>query len=300
MTVETDVIAGRFELTGPPLKGGMGVLYRARDRRITNRVVAIKMLLDGANDADLRRRFEQEASAAGGLNHENIVRVFDVGEHQGIPFIVMEFVDGETLASLIARRETIDLARALGWCDSLCDGLSYAHHAGIVHRDIKPANLMIERRRGTLKILDFGIARIRRGATVGGTLTGTMIGTLNYMSPEQARGDPSVDHRSDIFSVGSVIFELLSHRQAFPGQEPYAVMHRIQHEAVAPLSHVRPGVPVALERLVARALEKDATRRFQRLEEMGRGCARHSSVAGRRRRPPPSRRERRVTPRAAC
>src|SRR2546426_1665644 len=271
MPVGTTLIDGRFELVGPPLKGGMGALYRARDIKFKgtrDRIVAVKLLREGVDDPDLVRRFEQEADAAGGLNHENIVKIFDVGKHQGFPYIVMEFVEGETLAAIIQRHESLDLVHALSWCEELCDGLAYAHRANIVHRDIKPANLMIERNRDTLKILDFGIAKMHRMVGVGATLTGTAIGTLNYMSPEQVRGDASLDHRSDIFSVGAVMYELLSYRQAFPGTDQYSVMHSIQREAVQPLSRVRPGLPRQLEEVVAKALEKDPASRYQRLEEM--------------------------------
>ena len=162
----------------------MGALYRARDMKFKgtrDRIVAVKLLREGVDDPDLVRRFEQEADAAGGLNHENIVTIFDVGKHQGFPYIVMEFVEGETLAAVIQRHESLDLVHALSWCEELCDGLAYAHRANIVHRDIKPANLMIERNRDTLKILDFGIAKVHR--MVGATVTGTAIGTLNYYWP---------------------------------------------------------------------------------------------------------------------
>ena len=266
--MELSVVSNRFEILGPPLKGGMGSLYRARDTRFRgtrDRIVAIKMMREGLDAPDLVRRFEQEADAAGGLNHENIVKIFDVGRHEGIPYIVMEFVEGDTLAAVIRRSHPVDLADALGWSEALCKGLAYAHQHGIVHRDIKPANLMIDSHTGTLKILDFGIAKVH--AAVGATTTGMAIGTAHYMSPEQVRGDAQLDHRSDIFSVGAVIYELLTARKAFPGSDYAAITYRILTQPVEPITQSRADVPRKLVGIVTRALEKDRDRRYRSLEE---------------------------------
>lgn len=248
----------------------MGTLWRARDPKIGGRTVAIKLLKEGIDNDEIRRRFMQEANAAGVLEHENIVRIFDVGEHNGQPFIAMEYIDGETLSAWIRRREPASLIRKLRLIEELCDGLAYAHSFGIIHRDVKPANLMVERRRGRLKILDFGIAKL---ADSGITHAGALIGSFNYMSPEQVRGLP-IDLRSDIFSVGAVMFELLSYRQAFPGGLADGVLGKIAEQPSPRLSEVMPGADPEVDRIVARALEKDPAQRYQDLSEMHRQLSR--------------------------
>ena len=181
---------GRYEILGPIGSGGMGTLLRARDPKIGGRTVAIKLLKEGIDNDEIRRRFMQEANAAGVLEHENIVRIFDVGEQDGEPFIAMEYIDGETLSMWIRRKEPASVTRKLRLLEELCDGLAYAHSFNIVHRDVKPSNLIVERRRGRLKILDFGIAKL---ADSGTTNAGALIGSFNYMSPEQVRGLPIDD-----------------------------------------------------------------------------------------------------------
>ena len=182
--------------------GGMGVLYRALDPAI-GRQVAIKQL--HVSDQELLSRFQREAQTTGGLQHPNIVTIYDVGQSEdGQPFIAMEYVPGETLAEMIARRNPLPLERRLELAGQLCEGLPYAHAQGIVHRDIKPANLMIHTESGLLKILDFGIARVRDSSL---TLSGSIAGTPCYMSPEQLDGQPTAP-RSDIFSVGLVLYEM--------------------------------------------------------------------------------------------
>src|SRR5262245_53325306 len=195
-------------------EGGMGSLYLARDPAI-DRLVAIKLLREDVESDELRERFAREARAVGRLRHQNIVVVFDVGEDDNRPFIAMEYVEGETLSAIIRERRNIPIERKLQWIEQLCDGLAYAHRADLVHRDIKPATLMIDSD-GMLKILDFGVVRISRSAATGMTQAGTLMGTLNYMSPEQMSGLP-IDHRSDIFSVGAVAYELLAYQRAFHG-----------------------------------------------------------------------------------
>jgi serine/threonine protein kinase/tetratricopeptide (TPR) repeat protein len=261
---------GRFEIIGSIGSGGMGSLWRARDPKIGGRILAIKVLKEGLDNEEIRRRFMQEANAAGVLEHENIVRIFDVGEHNGEPFIAMEYIDGETLSAWIRRREPATIARRLKLIEELCDGLAYAHTFGIIHRDVKPANLMVERRRGRLKILDFGIAKL---ADSGITNAGALIGSFNYMSPEQVRGF-QIDHRSDIFSVGAVLFELLSYRQAFPGGLGDGVLGRIAEQPAPLLRQAMEHADHEIEQIIARALQKDANRRFQDLTEMHRELTR--------------------------
>ena len=177
--------------------------------------------------------------------------------------MVMEFVDGESLAEIIRSRRTLPLSDKMSYLEQICAGLHFAHRAGIVHRDIKPANIMIDRE-GVVRILDFGIARIEGSAM---TQDGSLMGSLNYMSPEQMLGRPA-DHRSDIFSVGSVAYELLCYQQAFKGGLNDGLLHRLPHEAPPALSSLYPGLPPALEQVVMRALEKAPEQRFQDLAEM--------------------------------
>jgi tetratricopeptide (TPR) repeat protein/predicted Ser/Thr protein kinase len=261
---------GRYEIIGSIGSGGMGTLLRARDPKIGGRTVAIKLLKEGIDNDEIRRRFMQEANAAGVLEHENIVRIFDVGEQDGEPFIAMEFIDGETLSMWIRRKEAVPLVRKLRLIEELCDGLAYAHSFNIVHRDIKPANLMVEKRRGRLKILDFGIAKL---ADSGITNAGALIGSFNYMSPEQVRGLP-IDHRSDIFSVGAVMFELLSYRQAFPGGLGDGVLGRIAEQPAPRLRQIVPDADPEIEQIINKALEKDPARRYPDLPAMHRDLTR--------------------------
>ena len=258
---------GRHKIINRLGRGGMGALFLAHDPAI-DRMVAIKVMREGVDSAELRERFAREARAAGRLRHPNIVTIFDVGEDNGQPFIAMEYVPGETLEALIQRRARLPLARKLKIVEELCDGLSYAHKAGVVHRDIKPANLMLDSD-GTLKILDFGIVRF---AQSGMTQAGILMGTLAYMSPEQVAGKP-IDYRSDIFAVGDVAYELLSGKQAFPGSLQDGIMNRILHSAPKPLEQLAPGLDAEVIRVVTRALEKDPGDRYQDLGRMRRDLA---------------------------
>ena len=237
----------------------MGSLYRAWDP-ILERQLAIKLLRDD-ND-ELRERFSREARSVARLRHRNIVTIFDVGEQDGHPFIAMEYIQGQTLAELIRGRAPISVRRKLQIIDELCDGLAFAHKAGIVHRDVKPPNVMVEHD-GTVKILDFGIVRLAESCM---TQTGRLIGTLNYMSPEQIAGRP-VDLRSDIFAVGAVFYELLSCRQAFHGGLKNGILDRILHEPPPPLE-LCPDLDPEIVRIVDQALEKDPAARYQDLSSM--------------------------------
>jgi len=189
----------------------MGAVYLGRDPDL-DRNVAIKVLRDPLVEDELLQRFLREAKATASLRHENLVTVYQVGEHDHQPFIAMEYVDGTTLAEVIKQKQPRPVAQKLVFIEQICAGLHHAHRSGIVHRDIKPANVMVDSQ-GIIRILDFGIARV---ANSGMTTDGALIGSLNYMSPEQMIGKP-VDFRSDIFSVGSLAYELLTYHQAFPG-----------------------------------------------------------------------------------
>jgi predicted Ser/Thr protein kinase len=248
--------------------GGMGAVYLGRDPDL-DRPVAIKVLREPMADEELLQRFLREARATANLRHENLITIYEVGSHDQQPFIAMEYVDGTTLGELIKRRQALPLVQKLSFIEQICAGLHHAHRTGIVHRDIKPANVMVDAQ-GVIRILDFGIARI---ANSGMTSDGALIGTLNYMSPEQMLGRP-VDFRSDIFSVGAVAYELLSFHQAFPGTLDDGLLHRLPQMAPSPLASVCPGLPAGLEEIVLRALAKPPHERFGDLDEM-RTAVRH-------------------------
>ena len=242
-------------------QGGMGALFLALDPAI-DRLVAIKVLR--VDNPDVRERFQREARLAARLQHPNIVTVYDVGEHDGQPFIAMEYIPGETLAELIRRRAPLDTRQRVEMVIEICSGLAFAHKHGIVHRDIKPANLILSRDSNILKILDFGIARAGES---GLTQVGMVIGTPNYMSPEQVRGD-AIDHRSDIFAVGLVLYELLVYRQAFEAETQPAVLMKILSDHPAPLAMLDPMVDAGVATVVYKALAKNPADRYQDLGAM--------------------------------
>ena len=259
---------GRYHVTDRLGVGGMGVVYLARDPFL-ERFVAIKLMRGGFDSIDLRERFVREARAVASLRHPCIVTLYEYGDHGGQPFIVMEYVNGKTLGALIAAGTPMSLARRLQLVEDLCRGLEHAHKAGIIHRDIKPANIMVDSE-GTLKILDFGIAKLGHA---GITQIAALIGTPRYMSPEQATGKP-VTRRSDIFSVGLVVYELLASWPAFPIDNQYGVMHAILTLEPTPLSKHVPDLDPRIIRIVEKALEKDPDRRYQDLAQMRRDVAR--------------------------
>ena len=253
---------GNFEVLRQLGSGGMATVYLGRDPEL-GRQVAIKVVREEISDQEVLDRFLREARAAAALRHPNIITVYASGEHNHQPYMAIEFVDGESLAEIIRSKRTIPLSDKISYLEQICAGLAFAHRAGIVHRDIKPANIMIDRE-GVVRILDFGIARIKGSAM---TQDGSLMGSLNYMSPEQMLGRP-VDHRSDIFSTGSVAYELLSYQQAFKGGLNDGLLQRLPYEDPPPLDEIYPGLPVALEQVVMRALEKAPEKRFQDLTEM--------------------------------
>jgi predicted Ser/Thr protein kinase len=253
---------GRFEVVNRLGRGGMGTLYLARDP-LLDRQVAIKLLTH--DDDDLRERFAREAQSAARLRHPHIVTVFDVGEHEGRPFIAMEYIQGRTIDVIVKERADLTLPEKLKLLEELCEGLGFAHQAGVVHRDIKPANLIVDAH-GALKILDFGIARV--DASPGITQIGMLIGTPSYMAPEQIQGHPA-DFRSDIFAVGAVSYELLSYRKAFPAGDDAGVFARLR-SSPEPLEQMCDSLDPEIVRVVNRALDKDPSARYQDLREMGR------------------------------
>jgi serine/threonine-protein kinase len=242
----------------------MGVLYLGRDPEI-GRLVAVKVLKDDV-DEEVRLRFLREAQV-GRMIHQNIILVFDVGEHDRQPYIVMEYIDGAPMSELIKEKLAMPIEMRLRFIEQICAGLNYAHIAGVYHRDIKPENLMVDRRHH-VKILDFGVAHMDApGAKSEMTQAGSLMGTFNYMSPEQVMGQ-GTDYRTDIFSVGSVMYELLSFQQAFPGTLHDGVLQRVLREPHPPLADRVPGIDPAIVAIVDKALEKNRDTRYQDCEAM--------------------------------
>ncbi|MGA7410799.1 MAG: protein kinase [Bryobacteraceae bacterium] len=259
---------GNFEIVAMIGRGGMGEVYRARDLRL-KREVAIKTLPSGfASDRDRIARFEREARAASALNHPNIVSVYDIGTEGGVSFIVSELVDGETLAQAI-QRGPLSLRKLIETSTQICDGLAAAHSAGVVHRDLKPGNIMLTRD-GRAKILDFGLARQDHAhgvdsTTVEASHPGMIMGTPGYMSPEQVRCEPT-DARSDIFSLGVILYEMASGKPAFRGGSSVEVMNSILNDDPPELPQAS---PPSLDRIVRRCIEKRPSRRFQSAADLG-------------------------------
>src|SRR6195952_1061480 len=250
--------------------GGMSEVHRGRDLRL-GRDVAIKVLrADLARDPSFQTRFRREAQNAASLNHPAIVAVYDTGETTGeastIPYIVMEFVDGETLRDLLKREGSLSPRRAMEIVADVCAALDFSHRHGIVHRDINPANAMLTRA-GAVKVMDFGIARAVADGQATMTATAAVIGTAQYLSPEQARGE-AVDARSDVYAAGCVLFELLTGPPPFTGDSPVAVAYQHVREDPKTPSEVNPAVPAALDAITLKALAKNPFNRYQTAGEM--------------------------------
>jgi serine/threonine protein kinase/Tol biopolymer transport system component len=257
---------GVYEIVGLLGKGGMGEVYRARDPRL-HRDVAIKVLPSETTDADRMARFEQEARAAAALNHPNILAVYDVGRHEGVPYIVSELLEGETLRTRVSGGQ-LSVRKVVEYATRVAEGLAAAHDKGIIHRDLKPENIFITAD-DRVKILDFGLAKLKHGPqwALPTTQAGVVLGTISYMSPEQLRG-LAADHRSDIFSFGVVLFELLSGRRPFQRDTPIDTMNAIREDDPPDLP-VERRVPPALARIVSRCLEKNPAARFKSADDLG-------------------------------
>ena len=250
---------GRYVVTGELGKGAMGVVYRATDPNI-GRTLALKtMRLDihGANSGDMLKRFQNEARAAGVLNHRNIVTIYDAGEADGMFYIAMEFISGATLAGLLRERKTLSAMEAADIGAQICEGLDYAHYKGVIHRDIKPANIMIAGD-GTVKIMDFGIAK----AGAGLTHTGEVLGTPNYMSPEQVRGRV-LDGRTDLFSTGVMLYEMLTGEKPFNANSVTTIIYKIINEVPPPPRELDASIPSGLSAVIAKAMAKSPDDRYQ-------------------------------------
>jgi Tol biopolymer transport system component/serine/threonine protein kinase len=271
-------VLAQYQISEKLGEGGMGVVWKARDTHL-DRFVALKTLsAEKLADPERKRRFVQEAKAASALNHPNIVHIYDIAEADGVQFIAMEYVAGKTLDQLIGRKG-LRLNEVLKYAVQIADALAKSHSAGIIHRDLKPSNIMVTEN-GLVKVLDFGLAKLAETATgeFGETATvrapdapsteeGTVVGTTAYMSPEQAEGK-KVDARSDIFSFGSVLYEMVTGRRAFHGDSKLSTLSAILKDEPKPVSSITPDVPRDLEKIITRCLRKDPERRFQHMDDL--------------------------------
>ncbi len=271
MGLSTGTRLGPYEIGAPLGAGGMGEVYRARDTRL-DRTVAIKVLPQHLADTpEARQRFEREARAVSALNHPHICTLHDVGSQDGTEFLVMEYLEGETLAARL-EKGPLRLEQVLKLGIEIADALDKAHRQGIIHRDLKPGNIMLTK--SGAKLLDFGLAKAALPLASVATLTaavtrttpvtqqGTIVGTFQYMSPEQVEGK-ELDGRSDIFSFGAVLYEMLTGQRAFPGKSQLSVASAILEKEPEPISTLQPMTPPALERAVKRCLAKDPDDRWQ-------------------------------------
>ena len=258
------MIAGRFELEEVVGSGGMASVYRAHDRML-ERPVAVKILHEHyVSDEEAVERFQREARSAAQLAHPNIVTVIDRGEDDGRPYIVFEYVEGENLKQLVTREGALPVGTVIDLGIQIAQALEAAHERGVVHRDIKPQNVLLAEE-GRVKVTDFGIARSR--GTEGLTLTGTIMGTSDYIAPEQAKGEPAGE-ASDIYSLGVVLYELLTGRVPYEAESPVAVAMRHVHDPIPSVRSVRPEVPPRLDAAVRRALAKEPRDRFASMSDL--------------------------------
>lgn len=271
-----ELVGGKYRLVRQLGQGGMGSVWEARNP--LERRFAIKFLLpELAESPQIRQRFEREARAAAAIESEHVVDVFDFGVTEASePFIVMEYLKGEDLGHVLAREGRLSVPRTTELVRQAATGLHEAHLAGVIHRDLKPQNLFVTPREdGTelCRVLDFGVAKLATRSSGISTKTGNLVGTLDYMSPEQLRGDDEVDARADVYSLGCVLYQCLAGRRPFDAERAHVLMYRILEARVVPLSELRPELPKALTRIVHRALETDPERRFASAQELASALA---------------------------
>ncbi len=267
---EPRLLGGRYELDGVVGRGGMAEVYRGHDRRLERQVAVKALRADFAGDPTFQERFRREAQSAASLNHPSIVAVYDTGEDELngsiVPYIVMEYVAGRTLREMLRDDRQLLPERGLEIIEGVLRALEYSHAGGFVHRDIKPANIMVTTGR-EIKVMDFGIARALREVSSTVTQTSQVVGTAQYLSPEQARGE-RVDARSDLYSTGCVLYEILTGRTPFTGDSPVAIAYQHVREEPTPPSELDPDVPAWADPIVLKAMTKDPDRRYQDAAEM--------------------------------
>src|SRR5580700_2013974 len=298
MTLAAGTKLGPYEIVSPLGAGGMGEVYRARDTRL-DRTVAVKILPSHLSEnPEARQRFEREARTISSVNHPNICTLHDVGHQDGVDYLVMEYLEGETLADRL-RRGPLPIEQVLKYGTEICEGLEKAHRSGVVHRDLKPGNIMLTKT--TAKLMDFGLAKAIAGPAVTSGLTATLstppgshpltaqgavVGTFQYMAPEQVEGKEA-DARSDIFALGAVLYEMATGKRAFEGKTAASAMAAVLERDPAPISSLQPATPPAFERLVKTCLDKDPDERWQtahdvklQLKQIAAGRAQDASQAG--------------------
>jgi eukaryotic-like serine/threonine-protein kinase len=273
-----EIVGGKYRVVRFLAKGGMGVVYEAQ-HLVVRRRFAVKFLhRELAERREILTRFQREAEAAGALESEHVIAAVDFGiVDDGTPYIVMEFLIGESLAALIAREQRVPAGRAADLVAQACRGIQAAHASGIVHRDLKPHNLFVCRREdGTdlVKVLDFGVAKLQAfDESKTATRSGAVLGTVAYMSPEQARGDKEIDHRADVYALGAILYELLSGQRPHAGESPNAILHHICTQPALSLDAAKLELPAGLAELVTRALSADPQARQQSAEALGAALA---------------------------
>src|SRR5215471_4715645 len=280
--MNTGTKLGRYEIRSKLGAGGMGEVYQAQDTTELGRTVAIKVLsAEVASDPKRMQRFVQEAKTVSALNHPNILTIYEFGQDEATRFIAAEFVDGVTLREYM-RARSLKLHEVLDIAAQVAAALDAAHEAHVAHRDIKPENVMVRRRDTIVKVLDFGLAKLSEPPSVAGGPTGSedatrvqmntepgvVMGTVSYMSPEQTRGLSTIDQRTDIWSLGAVLYELVAGRVPFEGKDVHRQIIAIQEQDAPPLSRFATGVPERLEDIVAKALAKDPDERYQTAKDM--------------------------------